>query len=204
MFVEYASEIGRHPPTSIIRHIETASLHFSSSMSEATLDNEEINLMSKATLDNEEIAQSVGSSYLSEPRRVPVSTKVPTTADTDDDDNNKELVGFQQNSLRVTTAEEVDFEACFKAPSTNSITVPLADAIPALPASETTHINDAPDPSCSVDWPKRMIANANSRSQLPTMDRCRACSGGEENISHPTGLLHNSCILGGKDRKEKR
>jgi hypothetical protein len=56
------------------------------------------------------------------------------------------LLGSQQNSLRVTAADEVDFEACFDVPSTNSITVPVADAIPALPASETIHINDAPDP----------------------------------------------------------
>jgi hypothetical protein len=58
-FVEYASEIGRDPPssqptslgrtpTSIIRRIETTSPDFSSSMSEATLDDEEINLMVRA------------------------------------------------------------------------------------------------------------------------------------------------------------
>ncbi|KAI2497765.1 hypothetical protein MHU86_16707 [Fragilaria crotonensis] len=73
--------------------------------------------------------------------------EVPATEDKDDDEDEDELVGFQQNSLRVTAAEEVDFEACFDAPSTNSITIPVADANPALPASETIHIDDAlPEP----------------------------------------------------------
>ncbi|KAI2511192.1 hypothetical protein MHU86_3157 [Fragilaria crotonensis] len=64
-FVEYASEIGRDPPssqqsstgrtpTSIIRRIETASPDFSSSMSEATLDDEEINLMVRAISQNQD------------------------------------------------------------------------------------------------------------------------------------------------------
>jgi hypothetical protein len=64
-FVEYASEIGRDPPssqhattgrtpTSIIRRIETASPDFSSSMSDATLDDEEINLMVRAISQNQD------------------------------------------------------------------------------------------------------------------------------------------------------
>ncbi|KAI2512047.1 hypothetical protein MHU86_2335 [Fragilaria crotonensis] len=64
-FVEYASEIGRDPPssqhppsgrtpTSIIRRIETASPDFSSSTSDATLDDEEINLMVRAISQNQD------------------------------------------------------------------------------------------------------------------------------------------------------
>ncbi|KAI2511191.1 hypothetical protein MHU86_3156 [Fragilaria crotonensis] len=77
----------------------------------------------------------------------PAGVEVPATEDKDDDEDEDELVGFQQNSLRVTAAEEVDFEACFDVPSTNSITIPVADANPALPASETIHIDDVlPEP----------------------------------------------------------
>ena len=64
-FVEYASEIGRDPPssqhppsgrtpTTIIRRIETASPDFSSSTSDATLDDEEINLMVRAISQNQD------------------------------------------------------------------------------------------------------------------------------------------------------
>jgi hypothetical protein len=76
----------------------------------------------------------------------PADFEAPAIDDKDDDDDGDELVGFQQNSLRVTAAEEVDFEACFEVPSTNSVTIPVADMIPGLPASETIHIDDAPDP----------------------------------------------------------
>ena len=216
-FVEYASEIGRDPPssqhattgrtpTSIIRRIETASPDFSSSMSEATLDDEEINLMVRAISQNQDassvclgcqlpghkledcnrfvdyivaegLAQrnpqlkaQIANSHKqfrsrlnsanarSRPtpstnrtmRRIlehePADVEAPVIDNKDDDDDGDELVGFQQNSLRVTAAEEVDFEACFDIPSTNSVTVPVADMIPGLPASETIHIDDAPDP----------------------------------------------------------
>ncbi len=74
----------------------------------------------------------------------PVNAEV-TSTDDNDDDNDEDLVALQQNFLRVSAADEVDFEACFDVPSTNSITVPVADAIPALPASETIHIDNAPD-----------------------------------------------------------
>ncbi len=76
----------------------------------------------------------------------PADVEAPTIDDKDDDDDGDELVGFQQNSLRVTAAEEVDFEACFDIPNTNSVTVPVAGMITGLPASETIHIDDAPDP----------------------------------------------------------
>jgi hypothetical protein len=217
-FVEYASEIGRDPPssqhattgrtpTSIIRRIETASPDFSSSMSEATLNDEEINLMVRAISQNQDassvclgcqlpghkledcnrfvdyivaegLAQrnpqlkaQIANSHKQFRSRLnsanargrpmpstnrtmrrivehePVGVEDPATADKDDDDDDDddELVGFQQNSLRVTAAEEVDFEACFEVPSTNSVTVPVANMIPGLPASETIHIDDAPD-----------------------------------------------------------
>ncbi len=75
----------------------------------------------------------------------PADVEAPAIDDKNDDDDGDELVGFQQNSLRVTAAEEVDFEACFEVPSTNSVTVPVANMIPGLPASETIHIDDAPD-----------------------------------------------------------
>ncbi|KAI2501679.1 Retrotransposon gag protein [Fragilaria crotonensis] len=217
-FVEYASEIGRDPPssqqsstgrtpTSIIRRIETASPDFSSSMSEATLDDEEINLMVRAISQNQDassvclgchlpghkledcnrfvdyivaegLAQrnpqlkaQIANSHKQFRSRLnsantrgrpppptnrtmrrilehePAGVEVPATEDKDDDEDEDELVGFQQNSLRVTAAEEVDFEACFDVPSTNSITIPVADANPALPASETIHIDDVlPEP----------------------------------------------------------
>lgn len=43
----------------------------------------------------------------------PAGVEVPTIDNTDDDNDEDKLVGFQQKSLRVTAAEEVDFEACF-------------------------------------------------------------------------------------------
>ncbi|KAI2502040.1 hypothetical protein MHU86_12443 [Fragilaria crotonensis] len=194
-------------PTSIIRRIETASPDFSSSMSEATLDDEEINLMVRAISQNQDassvclgchlpghkledcnrfvdyivaegLAQrnpqlkaQIANSHKQFRSRLnsantrgrpppptnrtmrrilehePAGVEVPATEDKDDDEDEDELVGFQQNSLRVTAAEEVDFEACFDVPSTNSITIPVADANPALPASETIHIDDVlPEP----------------------------------------------------------
>ncbi|KAI2506528.1 hypothetical protein MHU86_7938 [Fragilaria crotonensis] len=191
-FVEYASEIGRDPPssqhattgrtpTSIIRRIETASPDFSSSMSEVTLDDEEINLMVRAISQNQDASSfclgcqlpgqkwrtATALSITSSPKPMPVVAQrppptgpcvasrnmsrsvlrtLPATDDKDNDDDDDKLVGFQQNSLRVTAAAEVDFEACFEVPSTNSISVPFADTVPALPASETIHVDDAPDP----------------------------------------------------------
>jgi hypothetical protein len=216
-FAEYASEIGRDPPssqhastgrtpTSIIRRIETASPDFSSSMFEATLDDEEINLMVRAISQNQDASSAclgcqlpghkledcnrfvdyivaeglaqrnpqlkaqIANSHkqfrsrlnsanargrpTSSTNRImrrivehePAGVEETATNDKDDDDDDDELVGFQQKSLRVTAAEEVDLKACFEVPSTNSISLPFADTVPALPASETIHVDYAPDP----------------------------------------------------------
>ncbi|KAI2490688.1 Reverse transcriptase (RNA-dependent DNA polymerase) [Fragilaria crotonensis] len=67
----------------------------------------------------------------------------------DDDEENEgsEILGYQQNSLRATSADdELDFEACFDIPTINSIVVTVADTTPALPPSETVLLDDASDP----------------------------------------------------------
>ena len=66
--------------------------------------------------------------------------------DHDDEEDDDGLIGYQQNSLRATAADELDFEACFEVPTVHSITVTVADEMPALPASETVHLDDVPDP----------------------------------------------------------
>jgi hypothetical protein len=65
------------------------------------------------------------------------------TADTDDDDDDP--VGFQQNSIRATDLDDLDFEDCFETPAIRSVTVPVADEDIALPASDTIHFETAPD-----------------------------------------------------------
>ncbi|KAI2510496.1 hypothetical protein MHU86_3916 [Fragilaria crotonensis] len=217
-FVEYASEIGRDPPssqhppsgrtpTSIIRRIETASPDFSSSTSDATLDDEEINLMVRAISQNQDassvclgcqlpghkledcnrfvdyivaegLAQrnpqlkaQIANSHkqfrsrlnsantrnrppLGANNRVmhriledePANIDVAATNDDDDDGDKDDLVGYQQNSLRATAEDEVDFEACFEAPNVNSISISVADVLPALPTSDTVRLDVASDP----------------------------------------------------------
>ena len=68
----------------------------------------------------------------------------PLAADTDDDDDDP--VGFQQNSIRAANLDDLDFEDCLRTPTIHSVTVPVADADPALPASETIHLEAVPDP----------------------------------------------------------
>ncbi|KAI2490986.1 hypothetical protein MHU86_23588 [Fragilaria crotonensis] len=118
----------------------------------------------------------------------PAGVEVPATEDKDDDEDEDELVGFQQNSLRVTAAEEVDFEACFDVPSTNSITIPVADANPALPASETIHIDDVlPEPILL----RRLAETYDRERQLSFAhadNGSMACTANDRKLLLPTAL----------------
>ena len=63
--------------------------------------------------------------------------------DTDDDDNDP--VGFQQNSIRATDLDDLDFGDCIETPAIRSVTIPVADENIELPASDTIHFEDAPN-----------------------------------------------------------
>jgi hypothetical protein len=77
----------------------------------------------------------------------PVVTNATDVNDDDDDDDNDDgIIGYQQNAIRATAADELDFEACFEAPLVNSTTITVAAAGPALPASESVRLDVAPDP----------------------------------------------------------
>ncbi|KAI2496076.1 hypothetical protein MHU86_18448 [Fragilaria crotonensis] len=76
----------------------------------------------------------------------PANIDVAATNDDDDDGDKDDLVGYQQNSLRATAEDEVDFEACFEAPNVNSISISVADVLPALPTSDTVRLDVASDP----------------------------------------------------------
>jgi hypothetical protein len=70
-----------------------------------------------------------------------------TDVDADDDEEDDDgLIGYQQNAIRTNATHELDFEACFDDPLVHSTTVTVADAGPALPASESVHLDVAPDP----------------------------------------------------------
>jgi hypothetical protein len=56
------------------------------------------------------------------------------------------LIGYQQNSLRTSPINGVDFEACFAVPTINSIAVPITDVTLALPMFETTRLDIVPEP----------------------------------------------------------
>ena len=57
------------------------------------------------------------------------------------------MVGYQQNSLHATVEDDMDFEVCFEVPSIHSITITVAnDAAPALPTSDTVHLDVPQDP----------------------------------------------------------
>ena len=214
-FVEYASEIGRDPPsssqstssgrtpTSIIRRIETASPDFSSA-SETTLDDDEIDLMVRAISQSQDasslcigchqpghkledcnrfvdyiVAEGLaqrhpqlkaqianshkqfrsrlnsanvrgrpppGPSGNRTMRRILEDDLVDADAIDEAEDDDDGLVGYQQNSIRATAADEMDFEACFEIPTIRSVTVAAANDAPALPLSETIRLDDAEDP----------------------------------------------------------
>ena len=88
----------------------------------------------------------------SRPMRRILEDEVPTNDavannDNEDEEDGDELIGYQQNSLRASVDDATDFEACFDVPSIHSITVTVAEEkAPALPASETVHIDVAQDP----------------------------------------------------------
>ena len=64
-----------------------------------------------------------------------------------DNEEEDDTIGYQQNSLRTTADDEMDFEVCFAIPTVNSITVPVADVEEqVLPASETVRVDVAGDP----------------------------------------------------------
>ena len=88
----------------------------------------------------------------SRPMRRILEDEVPTNDavannDDEDEEDGDELIGYQQNSLRASVDDAMDFESCFDVPSIHSITVTVAeDNAPALPASETVHIDVSQDP----------------------------------------------------------
>jgi hypothetical protein len=63
-----------------------------------------------------------------------------------DDDEDDSSTGYQQNSIRATALDESDFEDCFELPTINSVTIAVAEEDPALPSSETVHLNATSDP----------------------------------------------------------
>ncbi|KAI2491888.1 hypothetical protein MHU86_22684 [Fragilaria crotonensis] len=245
-FVEYASEIGRDPPssqqsstgrtpTSIIRRIETASPDFSSSMSEATLDDEEINLMVRAISQNQDassvclgchlpghkledcnrfvdyivaegLAQrnpqlkaQIANSHKQFRSRLnsantrgrpppptnrtmrrilehePAGVEVPATEDKDDDEDEDELVGFQQNSSASPLLKKSTLRHVSTSPApTPSPSLSLMQILHFQRQRQFTSTTFFPNLSYFVDWLKRMIANVNSRSRMPTTDRWHA------------------------------
>jgi hypothetical protein len=76
----------------------------------------------------------------------PASTDSAAANDDDEEADDDGIIGYQQNALRTTADDEKDFEACFVDPSVNSVTITVADEAPALPASETIHLEVAADP----------------------------------------------------------
>jgi hypothetical protein len=76
----------------------------------------------------------------------PVAADATDVDDDDNEENDDGIVGYQQNAIRATATYELDFETCFEDPTVNSTTVTVADEDPALPASESVHLNVAQDP----------------------------------------------------------
>ncbi|KAI2501923.1 hypothetical protein MHU86_12544 [Fragilaria crotonensis] len=222
-------------PTSIIRRIETASPDFSSSMSEATLDDEEINLMVRAISQNQDassvclgchlpghkledcnrfvdyivaegLAQrnpqlkaQIANSHKQFRSRLnsantrgrpppptnrtmrrilehePAGVEVPATEDKDDDEDEDELVGFQQNSSASPLLKKSTLRHVSTSPApTPSPSLSLMQILHFQRQRQFTSTTFFPNLSYFVDWLKRMIANVNSRSRMPTTDRWHA------------------------------
>jgi hypothetical protein len=84
---------------------------------------------------------------MAEPSHADTATDVfATTTHDDEKDDDDSPTGYQQNSIRAIALANSDFEDCFETPTIHSVTVPVADADPALPASETVHLNATSDP----------------------------------------------------------
>ncbi len=83
----------------------------------------------------------------------------PSGDDAEDDSS----TGYQQNSIRATALDASDFEDCFEHPTIHSVTITVAEEDPALPSSETVHLDTMSDPihlrrlAATYDQPRHLL-----------------------------------------------